>query len=56
MQDFSVEGVRQMFGGPFFKGLDKILLLAKPRKLGNFSKKCIEIIKIKKIIEKVPEK
>ena len=44
MQDFLVEGVRQMFGGQFFKG-GKILLLGEPLKfLENFSKICIKII------------
>ena len=34
MQDFSVEWIRQMFGGPFIEGRDKILLLGEAQKFG----------------------
>ena len=36
MQDFSVEGVHQMFGGPIFEGRNEILLLGKTLKFGVF--------------------
>ena len=46
MQDFSVEGVRQMFGRSDFLGGNEILLLGKSGKIwGNFSKICIKINK-----------
>ena len=46
MQHFSVEGIHQMFMGPFFGNLDKILLLGQaPEIWGNFSKIFIKIIK-----------
>ena len=51
MQDLSVEGVRQMFGGQFFEAREKILLLGEALKFeGIFPKKCI------KIIDKISEK
>ena len=34
MEDFSVDGIHQMFGGPIFEGRNKILLLGKALKLG----------------------
>ena len=53
MQDFSVEWVRQMFGGPIFEGRNEILLLGKALKLGVIFQK---LINIWKFIEKMREK
>ena len=39
MQDFSVEWVRQMFGGSFFEGRDKILLSGEALKFGGIFQK-----------------
>ena len=53
MQDFSVEGVRQMFGGPIFEGRNEILLLGKVLKFRViFQKYVLKFIKTWKIIEK----
>ena len=58
MQDFSVEGVRQMFGvGPIFRGWNEILLLGKALKFGViFPKLALKLIEICKIIGKIREK
>ena len=57
MQDVAVEGVRQMFGGvPFYEGRNEILLLAKAKNSRNFSKTCIKINKIEKLLRKFREK
>ena len=47
MEYFSVEGVRQMFGGPIFEGQNKILLFGKVLKFGViFQKYALKLIKI----------
>ena len=57
MQDFSVEGVHQMFWGPILEGRNEILLLGKALKLRViFQKFALKLIKIWKIIEKIREK
>ena len=57
MQDFSVEGVRQMFVGPIFRGWNEILLLGKVLKFGvNFKNFALKLIIIFKIIGKIREK
>ena len=58
MQDFSVVGVRQMFGGgPIFEGLNEISLLGKALKFGViFQKYGLNLIKLWKTIAKIPEK
>ena len=57
MQEFSAEGVRQMFGGPIFEDRNEILLLGKALKLwGKFSKICIKMKNIQIIIEKIRRK
>ena len=39
MQDLSVDGIRQMFGGPIFEGLVKILLLSEAMKFEGIIQK-----------------
>ena len=57
MQDFPVEGVRQMFGCPIFEGRNEILLWGKALKFGGiYQKYALKLIKIWKIIEKILEK
>ena len=57
MQDFSVEGVHIMFGGPIFRGWNEILLLGKALKFGViFQKYSLKLIKNWKNIEKIREK
>ena len=57
MQDFSVEGVRQMLRGAIFRGWNEILLLGKALKFGViFQKFALKLIKISKIIGKIREK
>ena len=57
MQDFSVEGVHQMFGGQIFEGLNQILLLGKALKFRViFQKYELKLIKIWKISENIREK
>ena len=57
MQDFSVEGVRKMLGGPIFRGWNEILLLGKALKFGViFKKYALKLIKNLKHIEKIREK
>ena len=49
MQDFSVEWVHQIFGGPIFEGRNEILLLVKALKFGViFQKYALKLIKIRK--------
>ena len=46
MQDFSVEGVRQMFGGSDFSRVERNFAIGQSPKIwGNFSKICIKINK-----------
>ena len=51
MQDFSVEGVHQKFGGGSdFEGWEQNFTAGKsPKIYGNFSKICVKIIKNMKI-------
>ena len=50
MQDFSVEKVRQIFGGPFFEGRDKILVLGEALKFGEIFKKfALKLLKYEKL-------
>ena len=57
MLDFSVEGGRQMFDGPFFEGRDKILILGKALKfVVIFQKFALKLLNIRKITEKISEK
>ena len=47
MQDFSVEGVRQMFGGSDFRGSEREFTIGQILKIwGNFSKYALKLIKI----------
>ena len=51
MQDFSVEAVRQMFGGSVFRGSGQNFTIGRgPEILWNFSQICIKIIKNMKIL------
>ena len=46
MQDFSVEGLRQMFGGSDFSRVERNFTIGQSAKTwGNFSKNCIKINK-----------
>ena len=54
---FRVRKVRQMFGDPFFKGRDKILLSREALKFGVFFLKiALKFAKIWMIVEKFSEK
>ena len=55
MEDFSVEAVRQMIGGPFFEGSDKVFQLNKATKFAG-SKICNRIMKYDKISVGISEK
>ena len=51
VQDFSIEGVHQMYGGPIFEGGNEILLLGKALKFRViFQKYALKLIEIWKSI------
>ena len=53
-QDFSVEAVRQIFGGPIFEGRNEIFLFGKAIKFGVIFQK--RVIKINKTLKNYREK
>ena len=51
-QDFSVDGFRQIFGGPVFNPWEKIMLLVEALKIGVIIQKCsLKLVKIWKVYE-----
>ena len=57
MQDFSVEGVRQMFEGSVFRESGQNFLLSEALKFGGiFQNFALKLFKILKIMEKISEK
>ena len=56
MQDFSVEGVQQMFGGPIFEGRNEILVLGKTLKFRTIFQKYALKLKNEKRLRKFENK